>query len=278
MAALMDHTTDTADAAGLARPWARWPILGVWVDDLSMDDLLDQLDQHGGVVFTLNPDHAYHLNCNRAFLDAYRSADLITMDSHYLLGGLRLRGMAVGHRLPGSDIVPAFVRKHAEAGSARVFLLGALPGVAQLAAERINDSVSWPMVVGAHGPSMNFVDDPAEIDAVIEMINASRATALFVGLGAPKQEIWIARHRHRMPQVRIFMGIGATIDYEAGTVRRAPKWLRSIGMEWFYRVSTEPQRYLMRYLRNTRVFWWLVLEHFGKYRPDCETKPTPGST
>ena len=266
---LADH------ASALARSWARWPILGVWVDDLSMDELLDQLDAHGGVVFTLNPDHGYHLNRNRAFLDAYRAADLITMDSQYLLAGLRLRGLGVSHKLPGSDIVPAFVRKHTAAGSARVFLLGAMPGVAQQAAERINAQVGWPMVVGAHGPSMNFVNDEAEIDAVIDMINASKATSLFVGLGAPKQEIWIVRHRARMPGVKIFMGVGATIDYEAGTVRRAPNWMRSIGMEWLYRVVTEPQRYLMRYLRNTRVFWWMVLEHFGKYRPDCETKPAP---
>ena len=87
------------------------------------------------------------------------------------------------------------------------------------------------------------------------MINNSGATCLIVGLGAPKQEIWIDRHRSRMPGVKVYMGVGATIDYEAQAVRRAPAWMTRNGLEWVYRMTTEPRRYWRRYTRTLEFFW-----------------------
>jgi N-acetylglucosaminyldiphosphoundecaprenol N-acetyl-beta-D-mannosaminyltransferase len=246
--------------------WPRQPLLNVWADDLSMDELLHQMVTRGGVVFTVNPDHLYHLQYNPAFVSAYQSADIITVDSHYVRLALRLVGRPVVNRLPGSDIVPAFVARHGGNPDVRIFLLGARPGVAKRAGEAMNAKVGRELVVGTHGPSMNFVNDPAEIDAVLDMIVASGANMLLVGLGAPKQEIWIGSVRHRLPMVRVMMGVGATIDYEAGAVKRAPVWLRRLGLEWTYRVSTEPGRYLMRYVRSSRFLWWMVLDRLGRYK------------
>ena len=246
--------------------WPRQPLLNVWADDLSMDELLDRLATTGGVVFTVNPDHLYHLQYNPAFVAAYQSADIITVDSHYVRLALRAQGRGVVNRLPGSDIVPAFCARQASDPQTRIFLLGARPGVAQTAREAMNAKAGREMVVGAHGPSMNFVNDAAEIDAVIEMIEASGANVLLVGLGAPKQEVWIAGIRHRLPQVRVMMGVGATIDYEAGAVRRAPVVLRRLGLEWTYRVYTEPRRYLMRYVRSSKFLWWMLLDRLGHYK------------
>lgn len=248
------------------RPWPRQPLLNIWADDLSMDELLQRMVTTGGVVFTVNPDHLYHLQYNPAFLAAYRSADIITVDSHYVRLALRAQGRGVVNRLPGSDIVPAFCARQAADPQTRIFLLGARPGVAQAARESMNRKAGREMVVGAHGPSMNFVNDAAEIDAVIEMIEASGANVLLVGLGAPKQEVWIASVRHRLPQVRVMMGIGATIDYEAGAVKRAPMILRRLGLEWTYRVSTEPRRYLMRYVRSSKFLWWMLMDRLGHYK------------
>jgi exopolysaccharide biosynthesis WecB/TagA/CpsF family protein len=250
-------------------------LLNVWADDLSMDDLLDRLATVGAVVFTINPDHLYHLQYNPEFLRAYRSADIITVDSHYVRLALRLLGRPIVNRLPGSDIVPAFCRRQAADPSTRIFLLGARPGVARTAQEAMNAKAGREIVVGAHGPSMNFVNEPAEIDEVIAMIEKSGANVLLVGLGAPKQEIWIADVRRRLPQVRTMMGVGATIDYEAGAVQRAPVWLRKLGLEWTYRVATEPRRYLMRYVRSSRFIWWMVKDRFGRYRdPFVDSVPS----
>ena len=250
----------------------RHPLLNAWVDDLSMDQLLERIGAGtAGIVFTVNPDHLCHLQANAAFHAAYQQADVVTCDSHYVKLAMRLTGRPVQHRLPGSDIVPTMCRHFRDDPSVKVFLLGAKPGVAQRAAERINAAAGRPLVVGALGPSMRFVDDPAEVDDAVARIQASGATVLLVGLGAPKQEILIARLRRRLPGVGTLIGVGATIDYEAGEVVRAPVWMRRVGLEWFHRVATEPRRYLMRYVRSARFMWWMALDRLGLYRDPFAT-------
>jgi len=236
----------------------------VWVDDLTMGELMQRLDQ--GVVFTLNPDHLYHLQRNRDFYAAYRQADFITSDSKYVYWSLGWIGRRIQEKVSGSDIVPTFCQHHRNDPSVKVFLLGAGPGIAQKARERINARAGREIVVGAHGPSMTFVSDEAEIASVLQAINASGASVLIVGLGAPKQEIWIQRYRSQMPGVKILMGVGATIDYEADAVDRAPRWMTRNGLEWLYRITTEPKRYWRRYFRDMEFFWLVLLDGIGLYR------------
>lgn len=247
-------------------PPRRWPLLNVSIDDYTMPELLDQLEQQGGVVHTFNTDHAYHLHHNPQFFAAYQSADVITMDSNYLFAAMRLRGLSLREPVRGADLADAFLRRSAAKPEARVFLLGARPGVAALARRRINARAGRELVVGGFGPSMDFVKDDSETAQAIAMINASGANVLMVGLGAPKQECWIAANRHRMPGVRVIFAVGAVIDYQAGVVKRAPRLWRLLAMEWAYRVVTEPRRYLRRYLSNLQVFWWVLKEHQGAYR------------
>jgi N-acetylglucosaminyldiphosphoundecaprenol N-acetyl-beta-D-mannosaminyltransferase len=246
------------------RTWPRSRLLNVWVDNLSMSELMATLDE--GIVWTLNPDHLYHLQRNRDFYDAYRQADFITSDSKYVYWGLAWIGRRIKEKVSGSDIVPAYCAYHANDPAVKVFLLGATPGVAQRALERINARVGSRVVVGAHSPSMRFVGDEAEIAETIAIVNASGATCLIVGLGAPKQEIWITKYRNAMPNVKIYMGVGAAIDYEAGAVKRAPRWMTRTGLEWLYRITTEPRRYWRRYLRDLEYFWLLLLDGLGLYR------------
>jgi len=242
------------------RSWKRQPLLDVWVDDLRLDPLMDRLDRDGGVVFTLNPDHLTKMRGDARFRDAYRQADYITADSFYVYRALKFLGRAVDETICGSDLVPAYLRRHAGSGQIKVFLLGARPGVADTARRRLNTKLGHEVVVGAHGPSMNITTDAQETAEVIRLIRESGANVLMVGFGAPKQEVWIADHRHELPEIKVFMGIGATIDYEAGAVRRAPQWLRGWGLEWTYRVVTEPKRYFMRYVRSAIFFWWVLQE------------------
>jgi len=258
------HDAERGEAP--AAPRRRWPLLSVWIDDDTLPELLDRLDESGGVVHTFNTDHAYHLHHNPRFLDAYRSADVITMDSNYLFAAMRLRGLSLREPVRGADLADALLRRGASNPETRVFLLGARPGVAALACQRINARAGRALAVGGFGPSMNFVNDEAETAQAIAMVNDSGANVLMVGLGAPKQECWIAANRHRMPRVRVFLAVGAVIDYQAGVVKRAPRLWRLLAMEWAYRVMTEPRRYLRRYLSNLRVFWWVLLEHRGDYR------------
>lgn len=258
----MQSTEAIAQPPG--RPWPRSRLLNVWVDNLSMQELMTNLRE--GMVFTLNPDHLYHLQRNGAFYDAYRQADFITSDSKYVYWALGWIGRRIKEKVSGSDIVPTFCHHHRDNPAVKVFLLGAAPGVALKARERINKREGGEIVVGAHGPSMTFVDNEEEINEVLRLVNQSGATVLIVGLGAPKQEIWIARYRQAMPGVKIFMGVGATIDYEADTVDRAPRWMTRNGLEWAYRLVTEPGRYWRRYFRDIEFFWLVLLDGLGMYR------------
>jgi N-acetylglucosaminyldiphosphoundecaprenol N-acetyl-beta-D-mannosaminyltransferase len=246
------------------RRWLRSRLLNAWVDNLALEDLLDLLDE--GVLFTINPEHLYQLQRSPEFAEAYANATYVSCDSVYVFKVIQLLGRGIEHCASGSDIVPAFCRRHADNPAVTIFLLGAKPGVAEKARARINQLAGREIVVGAHGPSFDFLEDEQETSAAIEMVNRSGATCLIVGLSAPKQEIWINRNRARMPNVKVCMGVGATIDYEAGAVRRAPQWMRHNGLEWIYRVVTEPRRYARRYARNTEFFWLAFLDGIGLYR------------
>jgi N-acetylglucosaminyldiphosphoundecaprenol N-acetyl-beta-D-mannosaminyltransferase len=245
--------------------WYRSRLLNAWVDNLTIPEIVERLD--AGILFTANPDHLYHLQRNSEFAAAYRNATLVSCDSKYVYWALGLIGRAIKQKSSGSDIVPAYWKYHAANPDVRIFLLGSKAGIAQAARERINDLAGREVVVGAHGPSMNFVEDESEIAAAIATINASRATCLIVGLGAPKQEIWINRYRAQMPRVKVYMGVGATIDYEARAVPRAPQWMARNGLEWVFRMATEPRRYWRRYARTLEFFVLVILDWIGLYRP-----------
>jgi len=254
------------------RPWRRCRILNAWVDDLTVEQVVERLDE--GVLWTLNPDHLYHLQRNKDFVEAYRQATIVSSDSKYVYWGLKFLGRRIQSKASGSDIVPAYWRRHANNAEVRIFLLGARAGIAEQARQRINGLAGRDIVVGAHGPSMNFVNDPDETAEAIRMINAAQATCLIVGLGAPKQEIWIVRHRPLMPSVKVYMGVGATIDYEAEAVRRAPRWMTQNGLEWVYRMAREPRRYWRRYTRTMEFFWLVLLDRLGLYRAPADLGET----
>ena len=259
-----------------APSWTRSRILNAWVDSLTVEEIVDRLDE--GILFTLNPDHLYHLQRNSDFFAAYQQATIVSSDSKYVYWGLSFLGRGIVSKSSGSDIVPAYWRRHTKNLDVRIFLLGARPGIAAAAQQRINGIAGREIVVGAHGPSMNFINVADETNEAIRMINESGATCLIVGLGAPKQEVWIVRHRHLMPKVKVYMGVGATIDYEALAVRRAPPWMTRNGLEWIYRMGTEPRRYWRRYARTMEFFWLLGLDRLGLYKsPKLLREHTQGS-
>ena len=135
-----------------------------------------------------------------------------------------------------------------------------MPGVAAEAMRRLNARFGREIVIGAQSPSYGLEKDESECAEIIATVNASGATVVAVGVGAPKQEKWIMQHRGRMPGVRVFMGIGATIDFEAGQLPRAPRILQDIGLEWAYRLFREPRRLWRCHLLENPPFLWLVLK------------------
>jgi len=127
--------------------------------------------------------------------------------------------------------------------------------------------VGREIVVGAMSPSYGFENKPEENELIYRTINASGANVVLVGVGAPKQEKWIFRHKSRMPGVDIWMALGATVDFEAGNVKRAPKWMQMLAMEWFYRFLMEPKRMFRRYfVDDVKFFLYFGRQLLGIYR------------
>lgn len=232
-------------------------MLGVHIHNLSRDELLARLDQ--GVCFTPNVDFIMRMRADREFHRIFHQADFRICDSRIVQLAARFLGTPIREKISGSDFFGEYCAHHRDNPQVRVFLLGAMPGVAEEAARRINARLGCRIVVDTCSPPLGFDDDEAQCTAIVEQVNRSGATTLAVGVGAPRQEKWIMRHRHRMPGVRVFMGIGATIDFEAGNIPRAPRWMQSAGLEWAYRLLREPRRLWRRYLVEDMPFLWLIL-------------------
>ncbi|MBV8884979.1 MAG: WecB/TagA/CpsF family glycosyltransferase [Chroococcidiopsidaceae cyanobacterium CP_BM_RX_35] len=231
-------------------------ILNIWIDNLSKAESLEQITH--GVVFTPNVDHLIKLQSDREFFQTYSIADYKLCDSQILVYASRFLGTPIKEKLSGSDFFPAFYTYHSNNENIRIFLLGGERGVASKAQYRINRKVGRNIVIGSHSPSFGFEKKEEECLAIVEMINNSGATVLAIGVGAPKQEKWIYKYRHLLPNIKIFLAIGATINFEAGNIKRAPKWLSDAGLEWLYRLLAEPRRLWKRYLIEGLPFFWLV--------------------
>jgi exopolysaccharide biosynthesis WecB/TagA/CpsF family protein len=123
------------------------------------------------------------------------------------------------------------------------------------------------MVVGTSAPPFDFDRDPAQIARMIDAVNASGATVLLVGLGGGRQEKFIVKYRDRFPNIRLFLPLGGTIDYEAGTFRRPPAWITNAGFEWLYRLLKEPKQRFHRYvIHEPPVIPLLIRQKLGRYR------------
>jgi N-acetylglucosaminyldiphosphoundecaprenol N-acetyl-beta-D-mannosaminyltransferase len=168
----------------------------------------------------------------------------------------------VPERVAGSDLVPALFAAARDDEPLKVYLLGAGPGVAERAAGKIERQ--WPgvKVVGTYSPPLGFERDDGENAAIMARIAGAKPDVLVVGLGAPKQELWVHKHREKIA-AKVALCVGATIDFLAGEKSRAPRWMQRVGLEWFYRVASEPKRLAARYARDAWIFprllareWW----------------------
>jgi len=236
----------------------RIEILDVGIDNLAIDEFLNALSR--GVVFTPNVDHLMRLREDREFVEAYDAADFRVCDSQILMYASKFLGTPIKAKISGSDLFPLFCEHHRDNPNIKIFLLGGAEGVPQTAQRRINERVGRHIVVASHSPSYGFEQDEAECQRILDMIRSSSANVLIVGVGAPKQEKWIAKYHKQLPNIDIFMGVGAAIDFEAGHKSRAPKWVSEIGLEWLYRLLLEPRRLWKRYLLQDLPFLGLLLK------------------
>lgn len=236
-------------------------------------DLLQSLDENlagrggNGVLITPNLDHLCKLQKDEGFYRCYQQAEWVVCDSKILWLCSKVLKDSFPEPIPGSSFFKHFYKYHKDNHNCRIFLLGARTGVAKEAMHKINEKIGWNIVVGAHSPSFGFEKKPEEIQEISRIVNDSGANVVLVGVGAPKQEKFIINYRSLMPTVKIWMALGATIDFEAGYIKRAPIIFQKLALEWLYRIYCEPKRMFKRYICDDLVFFWYLLKQIlGIYK------------
>ena len=200
------------------------------------------------MVVTPNTDHVLRLQNDPTFGAAYRFASLTLADGMPIVMASRLLGEPLPERVTGADLVPALCARAAAAGL-KVFFFGAPPGVAALAAAVAHRTYPGLALPGAYCPPLGFERDPIQNELCIASIRSASPDIVFVALGSPKQEYWIAEHFQEFTH-GVFLGVGAAVEFLAGTQRRSPVWMQKVGLEWLHRLLSEPRRLWRRYLSN----------------------------
>ncbi len=237
------------------------------VDVVSMEGALDAIDglvakKEGGRVFTPNVDHVVQAEHDLRFRAAYSAASLSLADGVPLLWAARLLGTPLPEKVSGSDLVMPLMRRAADHGH-RVYFLGGAQGAADLAAEKLRQEIPNLQIVGTDGSRIDMNGPAAEQQSILDRIADAKTDLLLVALGAPKQELWSYAHREQLGSA-IAIGVGASLDFVAGKLRRAPRWMSEVGLEWAFRLSQDPRRLASRYLLRDPKFFWVLARQLAK--------------
>lgn len=230
---------------------SRIKFLNTEIDNLTMSEAIEEIDKlviskKVSYVVTPNVDHIVKLEKDEEFKEIYKNADLILTDGMPLIWISKIKSTPIKEKVSGSDLFPK-VCEMAAKKSYKIFLLGAEDGIAIKAAENLKAKYKGLKVVGTYSPKYGFEKNEDEIEEIINIINEAKPDILAVGLGAPKQEKFIYKYKDRL-NVPVSLSIGASIDFEAGNINRAPLFMQKYGLEWFYRLYKEPKRMFKRYL------------------------------
>ncbi len=254
----------------LALPEDKLRFINVTIDNITFQDALDRictLAKKGNTfVVTPNVDHIIKVEKDSLFRKIYEKADLVLTDGTPLLWIAESMGKSIREKITGADMFPAVCERAAKEGLS-VFLLGAAEGVAEKAVENLKEKYEGIRVAGTYSPKMHFEKDEKEVERILSIINKNKPDILVLALGSPKQEKFIYQYRDKM-EFGVALCFGAAVDFAAGTVKRAPLWIRKIGMEWFYRFLCEPGRLFRRYFVDDMQIFALA----WKYRFELQEK------
>ena len=227
-------------------------VWGVPFSRLTFGETLQHIDK---LIASRQPGYFITANLNYNMLtdrhpeldEVNRNASFIVCDGMPMVWYSKLTGQPLPERIAGSELIYA-LSKWAAARGHRVFFLGGAPGIAQAAADQLTERYPGLQVVGVESPPYRPLSDQEKQD-LLDRISESKPDIVFVALGQPKGEKWIAENYETIG-APVCVQIGASFDFVAGGVSRAPKWIQSIGMEWFYRMAQEPKRLVGRYFSN----------------------------
>lgn len=258
MAGLLFWLGERKKAANVVPIYGRRLFMSSYMDSITLEEVLARFKQWLGeeefhYIVTPNVDHMVKLEKDKEFRKIYEQADLILPDGAPLMWIADSLGNPLGERIPGSDLLPHVCELAAAEGKS-LFLLGAGEGVADLAAANLQRDYPGLQIAGTYSPSMSFAEDKGEQAYCVSLVKEKMPDILVLALGSPKQERFMAAYQKELP-VKLVLPIGAAVDFYAGTVRRAPAWMREKGLEWLFRFWQEPGRLFRRYfIEDMKIF------------------------
>jgi N-acetylglucosaminyldiphosphoundecaprenol N-acetyl-beta-D-mannosaminyltransferase len=203
----------------------------------------------------------------------HNAAGMVTPDGMPMVWANRFAGNSHVSRVYGPDLM-AEICKLGIQKNHKHFLYGGGDGVAEKLAEKLRENFPGIQIVGTYTPPFRALTDE-EDQQIVQKINDSGADIVWVGLSTPKQEHWMSRHLNRIHSP-VMIGVGAAFDFHAGLKSQAPRWMRKSGLEWFYRMLTEPRRLWKRYCKNNPLFCWYYLLQWLGIRDFTQKMSEPG--
>ena len=227
--------------------------MGIEIDNLTRDELVervfDSIKSRTPVqVVGVNVDQIIGVHKNNISKKIFLNSYLVFVDGKPIKWMCSLLRKPIKERITGPDFMEYICKRAAPFGM-KIFLLGAGPGVAQKCGEILQERYPGIVVVGAYSPPFGFQNDLKEMNKINSMLKQSDADMLFVGMGSPKQDIFIYENMYKY-EIPVSFSMGAALDFIAGNVKRAPRWMIHCGLEWFYRVLQDPKRLWKRYFIN----------------------------
>ena len=231
------------------------------MNNLSLQETLEAIgrqidDGVQGFAVTPNVDHAVLYDESPEFRQAYHEAAMVLVDGMYIVWAGRLFGKPIKAKISGSDLI-YWLSEYAAQKGYSIFLLGAREGIADKAAKNLVEKYPGLKIAGTYSPPLGFEKNAVENQKVIDLLKGSGADICFTALGAPKQDLWNWRH-YKDAGAKIYLGVGASFDFVAGTIQRAPVWMQRAGLEWTWRIMQEPSRMAHRYLIRDSKFLLLL--------------------
>lgn len=232
--------------------------LNTSVNAISMNECIEGIEDYieknqKAYVVPVNVDVIIKIEKDPELKEIVDHADMVLIDGKPLIWIAHKHKLPITEKISGSDLVPRLLGRAAEKGFS-VFILGGREGVADKAKQKIEDQLPQIKIVGTYSPYVGFENDQDEQNRIIEKISESKPNILLVCLGCPKQEKFIYNKIHEY-DANVSICAGATVDFLAGNVRRAPKWMSNCGLEWLYRFFQEPKRLFKRYfIDDIKIF------------------------
>lgn len=226
-------------------------LLNTYVNNISMDETLYEIcrfieEKRKSYIVAINVDVVIKIEKDEYLKKITNEASLTLVDGKPLLWIAKWHNHPVKAKVSGSDLVPALCKIAANKGYS-IFIIGGAEGVAEKAKENIENEYSDIKIVGTYSPPFGFEKDEEEIKKINYMISSVHPDLVIACFGCPKQEKWVYEN-YKKYDAFVSVCAGATVDFLAGNIKRAPKWMSNHGLEWLYRITQDPKRLVKRYL------------------------------